>query len=134
MAAGGETAVDVALGVGAAAGGVEEAAGGLPPPEPLGPQFPFGGLPPLPWTLGPGFGNARSPSSVVQPFPMLALKMSGNDGPDRPDPPPVMVIAAQFMYISRFPSLLNQVLSSRLISLEHSTTQLYMKEILTRQI
>lgn len=43
------------------------------------PQLPEGGVPaPDLVTAEPGFGNSTSvPSTVVQPFPMLALKRSG---------------------------------------------------------
>ena len=55
----------------------------------------------------PGFGKYTSkPSSVPQPFSILATNISGNEA--KPEPPLVMVTAAQFIYISRFPTLLNQ--------------------------
>ena len=89
----------------------EPPAGGC---EPVAPQLaPTGGLPPEPSTFFPGLGNARSPSTVAQPFPMFAVNMSGNA--DNPDPPPVIVTAAQFMYISLLPCWLNHVLISLLI-------------------
>lgn len=50
-------------------------------------------------TSPPGLGITTLPWGVVQPLPMLATNMSGN--PERPEPPvPVIVTAAQFMYIS----------------------------------
>jgi hypothetical protein len=82
----------------------------------------------------PGLGNSRSVESLVmQPLPMLAVNISGralyalisrsiswvalrgsrskvsSSLNSRLDPEPVMVIGAQFMYISRLPILLNQV-------------------------
>ena len=55
----------------------------------------------------PGFGKYTSkPSSVPQSLSILATNISGNEA--RPEPPLVMVTAAQFIYISRFPTLLNQ--------------------------
>ena len=73
------------------------------------------------WTVGPGFGNSRITASlVVQPLSMLATNISGNESARFVNPgipavpalffdPPVTVIGAQFMYISRFPMKLNQV-------------------------
>lgn len=82
-------------------------------------------------TFLPGLGKTRSVDSLVWQSPetdwMLALNISGRELRSRfsktssstpgtmvsfksrfPDPP-VTVIGAQFMYISRFPTLLNQV-------------------------
>lgn len=70
-------------------------------------------------TEPPGFGNRRSVESTVpQPFPMLATNMSGSALKAavsrssislRLEEDEVMLIGAQFMYISLFPILLNQV-------------------------
>jgi len=89
----------------------EPPAGGF---EPVAPQpLPVGGRPPEPSTFCPGLGNARSPGAVAQLFPMFAVNMSGSV--DNPDPPPVIVTAAQFMYISLLPCWLNHVLIALLI-------------------
>lgn len=89
----------------------EPPAGGC---EPAAPQaLPVGGIPPEPSTFCPGLGNARSPGTVLQSFPMFAVNMSGYV--DNPDPPPVIVTAAQFMYISLLPCWLNHVLIALLI-------------------
>jgi hypothetical protein len=71
-------------------------------------------------TESPGFGKRRSVESTVrQPFPMFAVNISGrasNAEVSRAsnsslllDDDPVRVTGAQFMYISRLPTLLNQV-------------------------
>lgn len=76
----------------------------------------------------PGTGKTTSLlSTLVQPFPILATNMSGSalkaavsrskimvalrasSSSSRLDVPAVIVIGAQFIYISRFPILLNQV-------------------------
>ena len=77
----------------------------------------------------PGSGNLTSaPSAVVQSVTgMFATNMSGNEAVARPESsgiayssvslrevslllePPVTLMEAQFMYISRLPTLLNQV-------------------------
>ena len=52
------------------------------------------------------------PSSVAQPLPTLATNMGGRLARESDALrflPPVTVMAAQFMYISRLPTLLNQV-------------------------
>lgn len=66
-------------------------------------------------TSGPRSGNMRSlPSMVEQPLPTLATNMAGRElmGSEAPrfflEAPPLMVTTAQFMYISRLPTLLNQ--------------------------
>ena len=71
---------------------------------------------------GPGLGNSRSPSAVLHPLPMFATNMSGKSARFNKDresafrcsiprflEPGVTVSGAQFMYISLFPILLNQV-------------------------
>lgn len=61
-------------------------------------------------TSGPGLGNMRSTISVVaHPFPTLATNMAGRwlIGVEGVPLPAVTVMAAQFMYISRLPILLN---------------------------
>ena len=78
---------------------------------------------------GPGSGNSKSAlSTVLQPLPIFATNMAGKEASRLPkmeslvasysvllvsrltlEPPPVTVIGAQFMYISRLPILLNQV-------------------------
>ena len=78
---------------------------------------------------GPGSGNCKSAlSTVLQPLPIFATNMAGREASRLPkiesfmasysvvlvsrltfEPPPVTVIGAQFMYISRLPILLNQV-------------------------
>lgn len=60
-------------------------------------------------TSSPGFGISSAKfGGVAHPFPMFALNISGRLA--SPDPPlPVIVTAAQFMYISRFPKRLNHV-------------------------
>jgi hypothetical protein len=68
---------------------------------------------PLPTTVGPGFLNlmASTPSGTVHPLPELARNMVGRASKpafDVSDPP--IVTVAHFMYISRLPLLLNQVL------------------------
>ena len=63
-------------------------------------------------TSGPGLGNRRSDDSrVVQPVPVLATNISGRaeKATAAVPEPAVIVTLAQFMYISRFPTLLNQV-------------------------
>lgn len=109
-------------------GAPEAAAGGAAPDPPdavaaetPAPQLPVGGpfgFSPKCWTVGPGFGKSRStPSTVRQPLAMLATNMSGNESARFENPgifalrfePPVTVIGAQFMYISRFPRKLNHV-------------------------
>ena len=97
-------------------------------------QVPWGavraapGTMPAYWTYWPGSGKRRSALSVeMQPLPMLARNIGGNvvrlvkpgleGGASRPRTvgisrllePPVTVTGAQFMYISRLPTLLNQV-------------------------
>ena len=94
-------------------------------------QVPVGGVRvPLPafWTTEPGFGNWRSAeSTVLQPFPTFATNICGNALSRLPkaEPPsvsyavslmesrfllpPLTVMGAQFMYISRLPILLNHV-------------------------
>lgn len=68
--------------------------------------------------LGPGSGSCTSLlPTVVHWFPILAKKIGGRSekavsrGPRafRLELPPAIVTLAQFMYISRFPSLLNQL-------------------------
>lgn len=94
----------------------------FPEPDPdVAPQAPVGGadLVLFTSTSGPGFGKMTSEdSTVVQPLPMLAVKIVGrlekeSDGPRlailMPLPPPPTVTTAQFMYISRFPIVLNHV-------------------------
>lgn len=95
-------------------GGTRGGAEPLPPFGPSDPQLPVGGsLFSLTFvTSGPGSGKSRSTvSRLVHPFPVLARKMFGRllNGIDADPPPPVMVTVAQFMYISRTPTLLNQV-------------------------
>lgn len=63
---------------------------------------------------GPGSGNMRFCSPMVaqvpEMSPMLATNMLGRaDMPEVSDAPPLISIAAQFIYISRFPTVLNQV-------------------------
>ena len=61
-------------------------------------------------TSFPGVGNSRSLfGTVSHPLPKLAWNISGrSESPLLP--PPEIVTAAQFMYISLLPRLLNQVL------------------------
>lgn len=63
-------------------------------------------------TSGPGSGNVTSEDSrVAQPLATFATKISGRAEKatfSEPEPA-VMVTLAQFMYISRFPILLNHV-------------------------
>jgi len=61
-------------------------------------------------TSFPGAGNSRSLfGTVSHPLPRFAWNISGR--PESPlSPPPEIVTAAQFMYISLLPRLLNQVL------------------------
>ena len=88
----------------------EDAAEEPPPAEPEAapdddpPQFPVKPVPDLaevPVTSGPGSGKTTScPSTVVQPFPIFALKMSGREEKATVLAllvPPPMVIDAQFM-------------------------------------
>lgn len=134
-AAAGADEVAAAAGTGAA----EAEAGVDPEPEPepepdepepdgtpLG-QTGGAGLAPGFWTRsGPGLGNMTSVSSVVEhplpAVPTLATKMEGRDlkavllsraasssSLSRLALPPPMVTEAQFMYISRLPTSLNQV-------------------------
>jgi hypothetical protein len=77
---------------------------------------PIGGVVPKLLTVisGPGSGNSRSMDSrVLQPLPTLATKASGrelNEMSTGPDPDPaLMVTLAQFIYISRLPTVLNHV-------------------------
>ena len=77
-------------------------------------QVPVGSLVPVLSlvTSGPGSGNRRSKvSRVLQPLPALATNISGRaeKATSGVPEPAVMVTLAQFMYISRFPILLNQV-------------------------
>lgn len=78
----------------------------------------------LTWvTSGPGFGNMTSVISIVlhDPDPRLATNMSGRAKKETagafPEPEGLELVmistAAQFMYISRLPILLNQVLFDR---------------------
>lgn len=101
-----------------------------PPLEPTLPpvaQLPLGGTGAMVlfnWTESPGLGNKTFfESTVVHPFPILATNMSGNElarfvspGVSMSAPllplPPVTVTGAQFMYISRLPTLLNHVQAS----------------------
>lgn len=73
-------------------------------------------------TSGPGSGNFTSVVSlVVHPLPRFATKSDGRDVKEVParfaarftPEDPVIVIDAQFMYISRLPTLLNQVHAKR---------------------
>lgn len=80
---------------------------------------PFGGADLFPsplCTTAPGCGNSTAiPSGTVHSFvPICATKVRGYSVP-RPEPPPVMVTCAQFMYISRLPILLNHVLRGMLM-------------------
>ena len=61
-------------------------------------------------TSFPGAGNSRSLfGTVSHPLPRFAWNISGR--PESPlSPPPEIVTAAQFIYISLLPRLLNQVL------------------------
>lgn len=102
-------ALDV-VGAGAGAGELP-----LPPPEA---HLPTGGEMPEESLLmsDPGLGKSRSlPSLVEQPFPTFATNMAGRllralvfllELPE-------MLTVAQFMYISRLPTLLNQVQAKR---------------------
>jgi hypothetical protein len=128
VAAGVVAAGVVAAGVvaaGVVAAGVEAAA---LDPEPeslplelpvLAWQVPVGAakLSPLTCKSGPGLGKVTSlPGSVPQPFPTLATKTAGraekavrfSTSRFFDDPLPIVTLA-QFMYISRLPTSLNQV-------------------------
>lgn len=85
----------------------------------LGPQLPTGGavFALLPYvTSSPGFGKITSvPGAVEHPLPIFAWKSgvpaARGDMKSRIDlRPPEIVTTAQFMYISRLPCWLNQVL------------------------
>ena len=67
-------------------------------------------------TSVPGSGKTRSTLSiVVHPFPIFALNTSGRA--DRSPPwPPLIPTTAQFMYISRLPTWLNQVQAKRALA------------------
>ena len=131
IAGGGEAAeeADAAPGTKTAGDGAGEAAGAGEPPEepPEAPPQPAGdggpraeGVPNLS-TEVPGSGNATSTDSVVaQPLPMLATNILGSfskadwsrwrtGGERLTFFGAVMLTGAQFMYISRLPTLLNQV-------------------------
>lgn len=92
----------------------------LEPPEAAPHLGPVGGmvLADWLWTDDPGFGNWTSPPSAVVQSDVgtLATNMSGNDVSRFVVwisslflEPPVTVTGAQFMYISRLPTLLNHV-------------------------
>ena len=87
--------------------GPAESAGLTGAAEPQLPEYVFPFFVPTVVTSGPGLGKNTSVSSaVVQPLPMLALKMSGRcaKGIAGEAPlPDAMVTDAQFMYISRLP-------------------------------
>ena len=97
-----------------------------PPALPAGqvPTGPVNGPAPTFCTEAPGSGNSRSLDSLVlQPLPMLATNIGGNEAARSVKPgvsvfdslfllPPVTVTGAQFMYISRLPILLNHVHAS----------------------
>jgi len=110
LAAGGGTAGLLAAGGAGSAGEGGAGAEGAEGPEE--PQVPVG-APSLAWLItcksAPGLGNLTSvPSGTAHPLPTLATIMSGLSA--RVEVPlPVMVTAAQFMYISRLPVLLNHV-------------------------
>lgn len=105
-----------------------EGVAALPLEPALPPQVPTGGprLPGSPayWTESPGLGNWTSTDSLVlHPLPMLATNIGGNEVSRFVKPgvsasasllplPLVTVTGAQFMYISRFPILLNHVHAS----------------------
>ena len=106
----------------------------LPDEDDPAAQVPTGatsGFEPANWTESPGSGNLRSvESAVLQPLPILATNIAGNDEARFEKPgadlalgisgsktsrllaPLVTVTGAQFMYISRFPIRLNQVHAS----------------------
>ena len=93
--------------------------GAEPDPEPEPAESPQAGVklvsPLAAIRFLPGFGNWMSKVSLVVHadfgFAMLATNISGRDMyNDSEVSLPPMVIGAQFMYISRFPILLNQVL------------------------
>lgn len=76
------------------------------------------GVIPVPTVAGPGFLNAMAwtPSGTVQPLPEFARNISGRASKAAVDvSEPVIWIVAHFMYISRLPSLLNQVLFPSLV-------------------
>lgn len=89
-----------------------ESAGLAGAAEPQLPENVFPFFVPTVVTSGPGLGKKTSVSSVVvQPFPMLALKMSGRwaKGIAGAGPlPDEIVTEAQFIYISRFPVWFHQ--------------------------
>jgi len=73
------------------------------------------GVIPVPTVVGPGFLNAMAwtPSGTAQPLPEFARNISGRASKAAVDvSEPVISTVAHFMYISRLPSLLNQVLFS----------------------
>ena len=60
-------------------------------------------------TDSPAFSKVKSaPSAVLQASPMFATAISGSWSNPLPEPPETLM-GAQFMYISRLPTLLNQV-------------------------
>lgn len=101
----GAGAGDPGLGAGAGAGEPPAAAPHSPETEPASP---------LPVTSGPGSGKAATfVSPTLQVFvPMFATNIAGrleNGTAGEPPLPFWMSTAKQFMYISRLPTLLNQV-------------------------
>lgn len=91
--------------------GPAESAGVAGVAEPQLPEYVFPFFVPTVVTSGPGLGKNTSVSSaVVQPLPILALKISGRcaKGMAGSGPlPEAMVTEAQFMYISRLPGNLS---------------------------
>lgn len=90
-----EAEVEVELEVEVEGTKIETVGQALPPRGRIGPRVELDAVS----TSPPGLGITTSPRKAVQPLPMLATNISGNF--ERPEPPvPVIVTAAQFMYIS----------------------------------
>jgi hypothetical protein len=83
----------------------------------------------------PGFSKVKSLLSAVVPqdvpTPILATAMSGRASkPAVSSEPPETVMGAQFMYISRFPILLNHVHAIVMTPLGSSAGTVYLKALL----